>query len=118
MAEPDFNWAPLTPVSFLDRAASAFASRTAVVDGELRFSYADLADRCARLVSALARAGVDPGDRVAALCANSHVMLELHHAVPSRGAVLVAVNTRLSAPEMRYVVEHSGAKLIVATREL
>ncbi|MET0525339.1 MAG: AMP-binding protein, partial [Nocardioides sp.] len=73
--------------------------------------------RCARMVSALARAGVGEGDRVAALCAHSHVMLELHHAVPMRGAVLVSVNVRLSAPEMAYILEHSGATLLVATRE-
>ena len=88
------------------------------MDGEVRLTYAELAGRCARLVSALAAAGVEPGDRVAALCANSHVMLELHHAVPARGAVLVSVNIRLSDDEMRYVLEHSGARLLVATREL
>ena len=86
-----------------------FADRTAVVDGDVRLTYAELADRCARLVSALARAGVGEGDRVAALCANSHVMLELHNAVPMRGAVLVSINIRLSPSEMAYIVEHSGA---------
>jgi fatty-acyl-CoA synthase len=114
----DFTFAPLTPMSFLDRSAAVFARRLAVVDGDLRLTYAELAGRCARLVSALAAAGVEPGDRVAALCANSHVMLELHHAVPARGAVLVSVNIRLSDDEMRYVLEHSGARLLVATREL
>ncbi len=114
----DFTFAPLTPASFLDRSAAVFAKRVAVVDGDIRLTYAELAGRCARLVSALAAAGVEPGDRVAALCANSHVMLELHHAVPARGAVLVSVNIRLSYDEMRYVLEHSGARLLVATREL
>ena len=114
----DFTFAPLTPASFLDRSAAVFAERLAVVDGELRLTYGELADRCARLVGALAAVGVEPGDRVAALCANSHVMLELHHAVPARGAVLVSVNIRLSHDEMRYVLEHSGARLLVATREL
>ena len=114
----DFTFAPLTPASFLDRSAAVFARRPAVVDGDVRLTYAELAGRCARLVSALATTGVEPGDRVAALCANSHVMLELHHAVPARGAVLVSVNIRLSHDEMRYVLEHSGARLLVATREL
>ena len=114
----DFTFASLTPASFLDRSAAVFAERVAVVDGDLRLTYAELADRGARLVSALAAAGVEPGDRVAALCTNSHVMLELHHAVPARGAVLVSVNIRLSPDEMRYVLEHSGARLLVATREL
>ncbi len=114
----DFTFAPLTPASFLDRSAAVFAERFAVVDGQVRLTYADLAGRCARLVSALASAGVGRGDRVAALCANSHLMLELHHAVPARGAVLVSVNIRLSHDEMRYVLQHSGARLLVATREL
>jgi fatty-acyl-CoA synthase len=113
----EFTFAPLTPSAFLDRSAAIFADRPAVVDGEIRLSYGELADRCARLVSALARAGVGEGDRVAALCANSHVMLELHQAVPMRGAVLVSVNIRLSEPEMAYILEHSGATLLVATRE-
>jgi fatty-acyl-CoA synthase len=117
VSEVGFSYAPLTPLSFLDRAAHAFASRTAVVDGEVRLSYAELARRCARLVSALAATGIEPGDRVAALCANSHVMLELHHGAPARGAALVSVNTRLAQDEMRFVVEHSGARLVVATHE-
>ena len=113
----EFTFAALSPSAFLDRSAAAFADRVAVVDGELRFSYAELADRCARIVSALAAAGVDAGDRVAALCTNSHVMLELHQAVPARGAVLVPVNIRLSTDEMSYILEHSGASLLVATHE-
>jgi fatty-acyl-CoA synthase len=68
-------------------------------------------------VSALAAAGVGRGDRVAALCANSHVMLELHTMVPARGAALVPVNIRLSADEVVYILEHSGARLLVATHE-
>ena len=86
----EFTFAPLTPSAFLDRSAAVFAERTAVVDGDVRLTYAELSDRSARLVSALARAGVGAGDRVAALCANSHVMLELHNAVPGarRGAGL------------------------------
>jgi fatty-acyl-CoA synthase len=113
----EFTFAVLSPAAFLDRSAAAFADRVALVDGDLRLSYAELAERCARIVSALATAGVDAGDRVAALCTNSHVMLELHHAVPARGAVLVSVNIRLSADEMSYILEHSGASLLVATHE-
>ena len=113
----EFTFATLSPAAFLDRSAAVFADRVAVIDGELRLSYAQLADRCARIVSALAAAGVGAGDRVAALCANSHVMLELHQAVPARGAVLVPVNIRLSHDEMSYILEHSGASLLVATHE-
>jgi fatty-acyl-CoA synthase len=113
----EFTFAPLTPVAFLQRSASAFAQRPAVVDGEVRLTYRDLADRVRRGVSALAAEGVGRGDRVAALCANSHVMLELHNMVPAGGAALVPVNIRLSADEIVYILEHSGAKLFVATHE-
>jgi fatty-acyl-CoA synthase len=113
----EFTFAPLTPASFLDRAAAVFAGRTAVVDGERRFTYREMAGRCRRLAGALAAAGVGRGDRVAALCTNSHVMLELHHAVPMAGAALVTLNTRLSAGEMASLLAHSGSSVLVATHE-
>ena len=113
----EFTFTPLTPIHFLDRAAQAFPNRVAVIDDDVTLTYAQFASRCDRLVSGLTRAGVQPGDRVAALCANSHVMLELHQAVPARGAVLVSINVRLAVEEMRYILEHSGAQLMVATTE-
>ena len=113
----DFTFAPLTPASFLDRAAAVFADRTAIIDGDRTFTYRDMSDRCRRLAGALAATGVGHEDRVAALCTNSHVMLELHHAVPMRGAALVPVNVRLSAAEMAEILAHSGASLLVATHE-
>ncbi len=113
----EFTFAPLTPSSFLDRSAAVFADRIAIVDGERRFTYRDMSDRCRRLTGALAGQGVGHEDRVAALCTNSHVMLELHHAVPALGAALVTVNVRLSAAEMAEIIEHSGASLLVATHE-
>jgi len=114
----EFTFAPLSPALFLERAAAAFPERTAIVDGDRRLTYAELDARCARLVSALATARIEPGDRVAALCVNSHVLLELHHAVPARGAVLVPVNIRLAPDEIVWILEHSGARLLVATAEL
>ena len=113
-----FTFAPLTPTSFLARSAAVFADRVAVVDGDRRLTYADLLDRSKRLAGALAGLGVEPGDRVAALCVNSHVMLELHHGVPMRGAVLVPLNVRLSVDELAWIVGHSGAGVLVATPEL
>ena len=113
----EFTFAPLTPASFLDRAAAVFADRTAIIDGERRFTYRDMSGRCRRLAGALAAQGVGRGDRVAALCTNSHVMLELHHAVPMLGAALVTLNTRLSADEMAALLSHSGASVLVATHE-
>jgi fatty-acyl-CoA synthase len=113
----EFTFAPLTPASFLDRSAAVFADRIAVIDGERTFTYREMSDRCRRLTGALAAMGVGHEDRVAALCTNSHVMLELHHAVPMRGAALVSVNIRLSPPEMAEIIRHSGASLLVATHE-
>ena len=113
----DFTFAPLTPASFLDRAAAVFADRTAIVDGEHRFTYRDMSERCRRLAGALAAQGVGHQDRIAALCTNSHVMLELHNAVPMMGAVLVTLNTRLSEDEMAGLLDHSGSSVLVATHE-
>ena len=113
----EFTFAPLTPASFLDRSAEVFADRTAIVDGERRFTYRDMSGRCRRLSGALAALGLGYEDRVAVLCANSHVMLELHHAVPILGAALVPLNTRLSASEMAGLVAHSGSSVLVATHE-
>jgi fatty-acyl-CoA synthase len=113
----EFAFSPLTPVAFLERSARSFAQRTAIVDGRSRWSYRELAERVRHGVAALAGIGIAPGDRVAALCGNSHVMIELHNAVPARGAVLVPVNTRLAFDEMAYILEHSSASLLVATAE-
>ena len=109
------HWSrPLTPVSFLDRSAKVFEHRTAVVDGDLRLTYAEFDERADRLAGAVAAFGVEPGDRVALLAPNSHVLLEAHYGVPRAGAVLVALNNRLSPSELAYIVGHSGARLLIA----
>jgi fatty-acyl-CoA synthase len=113
----DFTFAPLTPAAFLTRAAEAFAGRTAIIDGDRSFTYAEYHRRVQALTGVLEQLGVGAGDRVAALCTNSHVMLELHSAVPLHGSVLVPLNIRLSAPEIEYILDHSGATVLVATRE-
>ena len=113
-----FTFSALTPTSYLDRAAHVFAERPAVVDGAVRLTYAELGQRSHRLAGALAGLGVQPWDRVAALCTNSHVMLEMHHGVPFAGAVLVPMDTHLPVRELSYLVEHSGAQVLVATGEL
>jgi len=112
-----FTFAPLTPAAFLHRSARVFPDRVAVVDGSRQWTYREFARRCDALRGALATLGIGAQDRVAALCANSHVMLELHHAIPAYGAVLVPINTRLAPAEMSFIVEHSGASLLVATAE-
>jgi fatty-acyl-CoA synthase len=108
----------LDPVSFLHRSATVHPDRTAVVHGELRRSYAELRERVNRLASALRARGLEHHDRVAALCPNVPELLELHFAVPAAGGVLVAINVRLSADEIRYILEHSGARVLVVDPEL
>jgi fatty-acyl-CoA synthase len=95
-----------------------YPERVAVVDDQRSFTYAEFGRRSLALTGMLAELGVRPGDRVAALCSNSHVMLELHNGVPLLGAVLVPLNTRLSVSELGYIVDHSGARLLVATGDL
>ncbi|NEK85625.1 AMP-binding protein [Blastococcus saxobsidens] len=109
-----FTFSQLSPTAYLERSARVFPERTAIIDGDRRFTYREFADRSRRLAGALAARGVAPGDRVAALCANSSTMLELHNGIPRAGAVIVPLNTRLSPAELGYVLEHSGASLLVA----
>ena len=108
---------PLNPAYFLDRAASVFAARTAVIDGSRRFTYAEFGERAHRLAGLLRREGAQPGDRIAALCPNSHVMLEMHNGVPMAGGALVPVNIRLSPREIAYILENSGARIAIASCE-
>jgi fatty-acyl-CoA synthase len=109
--------APLTPTAFLERSSIVFADKVAVIDGDQRFTYGEFADRSRRLASAIREAGVAAGDRVAALCVNSHVMLEMHNGVPGSGAVLVPLNIRLAAGELAEILGHCGASLLVADDE-
>jgi fatty-acyl-CoA synthase len=112
-----FTFTELTPTAFLDRSMIVFADQEAVIDGEVHLTYAEFGERCLRLAGGLLAAGVGVGDRVAALCSNSHVLLELHHGVPYRGAVLVPLNVRLSLDDLAFALRHSGSTMLVATRE-
>lgn len=105
---------PLTPLSYLERSARVWPTKTAVIDGDQRWTYADLGADVQRMAKALQGLGVAPGDRVAFVLPNIAEMLMAHFAVPLAGGVLVAVNTRLAPPEVRYILEHSGAKVVVA----
>ena len=107
------NYVPLTPVSFLRRAASAFANKTAVIDGERRYTYAQLHDRCVRLASALAGLGVKRLDTVAIMASNIPEMIEAHYAVPMLGAVLNPLNTRLDAANVAFSLKHGAAKILI-----
>jgi fatty-acyl-CoA synthase len=111
------NFVPLSPVSLLRRAATAFRDKVAVIDGERHFTYGALQDRCARLASALARHGVGHLDTVAILAANVPEMIEAHFAVPMLGAVLNPLNTRLDAATIAFSLNHGRAKVLIVGRE-
>ena len=111
------NFVPLSPVSFLARAAACFADRRAVVHGARQFTYSEFYARARRLAHALAKAGIRRGDTVAILAANVPAMLEAHYAAPMIGAVLNPINIRLDAPLIAFCLEHGGAKLLLADRE-
>jgi len=108
----------LTPLAFLERASLSFPAKPAIVYGERQLTYSEMATETTRMARALQASGVETGDRVAFLCPNVPEMLMAHFAVPLLGAVLVAVNTRLSPEEIRYILDHSGSKLLVGDSEL
>ena len=108
----------LTPLSFLPRSARIFPAKTAVIYGRRRLSYAELEAETARVARALRASGIEPGDRVAYLMPNLPEMLIAHFAVPLAGGILVAMNTRLVAEEMAYILRHSGAKILVVDAAL
>jgi fatty-acyl-CoA synthase len=108
----------LTPLDFLARSAFVYRDKIAVVDGERRFTYSEFNQRIHRLASALIRIGIEPGDRVAVLAPNTPMALEPHFAVPLAGAVLVMLNTRLQAAELAWILNHCGAKALLADPQL
>jgi fatty-acyl-CoA synthase len=106
---------PLTPLEFARRTRRLYPRREAVVDGDLRLSYAEFFDRCDRWSQVLQhRLGVGHGDRVAYIAPNTHAQLESFYAVPQLGAVLVPINYRLTADDFAYIIAHSGAKVVCA----
>lgn len=111
VAKDYLSFEPLTPTAFLDRAAAAHGDRIGVVDGDRRWTYMQLYDRCTRLAGGLAT--LADGRPVAVLVPNTHVMLEANFGVPWAGVPLVAVNTRLSAAEVGYILEHSKASVLI-----
>jgi fatty-acyl-CoA synthase len=111
------NFQPLTPLSMLERAASVFPDHLAVIHGKQRFSYAEFYRRSRRLASALAAHGIGKNDTVAAMLANTPAMLEAHYGAPMAGGVLNALNTRLDAPSIAYMLEHGDAKILITDRE-
>ncbi|HTT50341.1 MAG TPA: acyl--CoA ligase family protein [Streptosporangiaceae bacterium] len=108
----------LSPLSFLERSARVWPDKIAVVYGARRLTYSELAAEVQRVARALQASGVRPGDRVAYFMPNLPEMLIAHFAVPLAGGVLVAMNTRLTAEEVSYILAHSGAKIVVVDAAL
>ena len=108
----------LNPLVFLERSALVYPDKTAVVYNDQRYTYAQFLDRVHRLAGALKKVGVKKGDRVAFLVPNLPAMLEAHYGPLSLGAILVAINVRLSSREIAYILQHSGAKVLVVDSEL
>jgi len=111
------NFQPLTPLTFLERAAAVFSDHTAIIHGPLRRSYAEFYARARQLASSLARRGIKRGDTVSVLLANTPAMLECHYGVPMTAAVLNTINTRLDAATVAFQLDHAESKVLIADRE-
>ncbi len=107
----------LTPLRFLQRSTFIFRTRPAVIYGDRTLTYTELNERVHRLASSLRGIGVNKGDRVAVLLPNIPQMLEAHHGVPLSGGTLVAINTRLSSNDVAYILQHSGATVLIVDTE-
>jgi 3-(methylthio)propionyl---CoA ligase len=111
------NYTALTPLGFLERAAAVYPDRLAVIDGSRRFTYRQFYRRCVRFADALRHRGIGIGDTVSVLAPNVPALLEAHYAVPMAGAVLNALNYRLDAKTIAFILGHGDARLFVADRE-
>ena len=111
------NFLPLTPLTFIERAATVWPDHASVIDGDRRFTWAETYARCRRLASALAGRGIGPGDCVAVFAPNVRAIYEATFAVPMLGAVLNTINIRLDAAAVAFILEHGEAKVLLADRE-
>ena len=111
------NFQPLTPLTFLERAASVYPNHTAIVHGKLRRNYSDFYSRSRQLASALSEQGIARGDTVSVILSNTPAMLEAHYGVPMCGAVLHSINTRLDPDTIAYQLDHANSKALIVDRE-
>jgi fatty-acyl-CoA synthase len=112
------NYEALSPLTFLERAASVYPDKTAVVHGEVRRTWSETYARCRRLASALAKRGIGLGDTVSVMCPNLPEHFEAHFGIPMVGAVLNSINTRLDAPAVAFIIEHAETKVLITEREM
>ena len=112
------NFVPLSPLSFLSRTASVYPRQIALIHGDRRLDWAEVDQRCRRLASALSLRGIGRGDTVAFLAPNVPAMFEAHFGVPMLGAVLNAINTRLDAAAIAFILDHGEARMLFVDPEL
>ncbi|WP_025899748.1 acyl-CoA synthetase [Sneathiella glossodoripedis] len=111
------NCEPLTPIGFLERSAAVYPEKTAMIHGDWRYNYREFYERAKRLASALSKRGIGTGDTVSVMAPNVPALLESHFGVPMCGAVLNALNTRLDAATIAFILDHGESKLLITDRE-
>jgi fatty-acyl-CoA synthase len=111
------NYTPLTPISLIERAAAVYPDHCAIIHGDIRRSWSETFRRCRQLASALAARGVGKNDTVAVMAANTPELFEAHYGVPMTGAVLNALNIRLDAATIAFILDHGEAKVLLTDRE-
>jgi len=111
------NFAALTPLSFLARSAAVYPDKVAVIHGSRRFTYREFHERCCRLADALPQRGIGPGDTVSVMAPNVPALLEAHYGVAMAGATLNALNYRLDARSIAFILDHAGTKILITDRE-
>ena len=117
LAPREANYAALTPLSFLARSAAVYPDKTAVIHGDRRFTYREFHRRCCRLADALRKRGVGLGDTVSVMAPNVPALLEAHYGVAMAGGVLNALNYRLDAASIAFILDHAGTKILITDRE-
>lgn len=111
------NYTPLSPLSFLPRSAEVYPDKLSLIHGTHRFTWAETYQRCCNGAARMAAMGIQTGDIVAVIAPNIPALYELHFSVPMCGAILNAINTRLEAATIRYILEHGGAKILFVDRD-
>ena len=111
------NHQPLTPLTFLDWSATVYPDKTAVIYGDIEYTYREFARRCRLLASALSKRGIGLGDTVALMAPNTPPMLEAHYGVPMTGAAINGINIRLDATAVAFILEHGEARVLITDRE-
>lgn len=112
------NFVPLSPLSFLERTKAVFPEYTSIVYGERTYTWSETHTRCLKFASALEKQGIGLGDTVSIIAPNTPEIFEAHYAVPMTGAVLNAINTRLEADTIAYILDHGDAKVLIVDTQL